>query len=112
MFIYSGYGYLFPALFVLPLIAIGSLLNWGFGVDVLRSTSWLPLHSVMVLGAVLVFVVGRYFNRTMAEETVYEESARVKMFRPRHTFYYVRMEYWGPIALAIYFVLVAYRALK
>jgi hypothetical protein len=56
--------------------------------------------------------VGRYFNRTMDEETVYEESARVKMFRPRHTFYYVRMEYWGPIALAVYFVLAAYRAFK
>ena len=112
MIIYSGQGYLVLALFILPLIVFGVLLNWAFGIDVLRTTSWLPLHSLMVMGAILIFVVGRYLNRNMVEDTVYENSARVKIFRPRHTLYYVRMEYWAPIALAVYFALAAYRAFK
>jgi hypothetical protein len=112
MIIYSGYGYLVLVLLILPLIVVGSILNWGFGIDVLRTTSWLPLHSMMVLGAILIFVVGRVLNRDMVEDTVYEKSARVKSFRPRHTFYYMRMEYWAPIALGIYFALAAHRAFK
>ncbi|HEX5834273.1 MAG TPA: hypothetical protein VFY34_10490 [Pyrinomonadaceae bacterium] len=112
MIIYSGQGYLVLALFILPLIVFGVLLNWAFGIDVLRTTSWLPLHTLMVMGAILIFVVGRYLNRNMVEDTVYEDSARVKIFRPRHTLYYVRMEYWAPIALAIYFALAAYREFR
>lgn len=112
MIIYSGQGYLVPVLFFVPLIVVGTLLDKGFEIDVLRSTSWLPLHSMMILGAILIFVVGRYLNRNMVEETVYEKSARVKTFRPRHTLYYLRMEYWAPIALAVYFALAAYRAFK
>jgi SNF family Na+-dependent transporter len=112
MIIYSGHGYLVLVLFILPLIVIGAILNWGFGIDVLRTTSSLPLHSLMVTGAILIFVVGRYLNQQMVEETVYEESARVKIFRPRHTLYYLRMEYWAPITLAVYFAFVAYRAFK
>lgn len=112
MIIYSGCGFLAPVLFFAPLIIVGTLLDWAFGIDVLRSPSWLPLHSVMLLGAMSIFLVGRYLNRTMVEETVYEESARVKVFRPRHTLYYLRMEYWAPIALAIYFALAAYRAFR
>ena len=112
MIIYSGQGYLVLALFILPLIVFGVLLNWAFGIDVLRTSSWLPLHTLMVMGAILIFVVGRYLNRNMVEDTVYEDSARVKIFRPRHTLYYVRMEYWAPIALAIYFALAAYREFR
>lgn len=112
MIIYSGHGYLVLFLFILPLVVIGAILNWGFGIDVLQTTSSLPLHSLMVTGAILIFVVGRHLNQQMVEETVYEESGQVKILRPRHTLYYVRMEYWAPIALALYFAFVAYRAFK
>lgn len=112
MISYSGLGYLTLAFFIAPFIVIGSILNWGFGFDVLSARSRWPLHSLMILGAGLTFVLGRYFNRNMAEDTIYEKSGPVKVLRPRHTLYWVRMEYWGPIMLAFYFAFVAYRSLR
>ena len=112
MIVYRGLGYLVFVFFVAPLIVFGSILNYGFGIDVLRHPSWWPLHSMMIAGAILTAGVGRYLNRTMFEETIFERSGPVTVLRPRHTLYYIRMEYWGPIILAIYFALIAYRSLR
>ncbi len=112
MIFYTGLGYLALASFIAPLVVFGAILNWGFGIDVLGTSSWLPLHSLMVLGAVLTFVVGWRANRNMVEETIYEKTGPVRVLRPRHTLYWIRMEYWGPILLVIYFVLAAFRTLR
>jgi len=110
--VYTGLGYLTFVFFMVPLVVFGSILYYGFGFDILRTPSWLPLHSLIVLGAILTFAVGRYANRRMLEETVYEKSGPVTLLKPRHTLYYIRMEYWGPIVLVAYFALVAYRSFK
>lgn len=110
MIFYTGIGYLVGIFFILPLIVIGSILNWGFGIDPLSVNSWWPLHSLMILGAVAVFVIGWYANRTKVEEVTYEKSGPVRKLRPKHTLYWVPIEYWGPIILAIYFVFVAARS--
>jgi hypothetical protein len=112
LIVYRGLGYLVPVFFVAPLLIIGSLLHVWFDIYFLRSTSWLPLHSLMLLGALLTFVVGRYANRKPGEEIIYEESGPVKRFFPRHTLYYIRMEYWAVIVLVIYFGLVAYHSFR
>ena len=112
MILYTGLGFLVFVFFIAPLVVIGAILFYGFGIDFLRSPSWWPLHSLMILGAILTFVVGLLLNRKMLEETTYEKSGPVRVLRPRHTLYYIRMEYWGPIVLVIYFALIAYRSLR
>lgn len=112
MFYYRGLGYLVLALFVVPLIVGGSILNWGLGIDVLKTKSSWPLHSLILLGAILTFIVGWYLNRTPFEQTIYEKTGPVTVLRTRHTFYFIRMEYWGPIILALYIAFHAFRALR
>src|SRR5262245_23225195 len=113
MIFYTGLGYLVLPLFIAPFMVIGIILQKWFGTDVLSTrSSWLTLHSLMVLGAILVFVVGWYGNREKVAEVTYEQSGPVTKLRPRHTLYWIRMEYWGPIALAIYFVFAALRAYR
>ena len=112
MIIWSGEGWLTLIFFIVPQIAVASVLYYVFGIDVLRTESWWPLHWLMVMGAVLTFLVGSYMNRNLIEEVTYEKSGPVRTLKPRHTLYYLRMEYWGPIILVIYFVLVAYRSFK
>ena len=112
MIIYTDRGYLVFVLFIAPLVVVGAILFYGFGIDVLRSSSWWPLHSLIILGAILTSGVGWLLNRRMIEETTFEKSGPVRVLRPRHTLYYVRMEYWGPIVLAIYFALIAYRSFR
>ena len=112
MILYTGLGFLVFVFFIAPLVVIGAILFYGLGIDVLRSPSWWPLHSLMILGAILTFVVGSLLNRKMLEETTFEKSGPVRVLRPRHTLYYIRMEYWGPIVLVVYFALIAYRSLR
>jgi hypothetical protein len=112
MIIYSGEGYLALVFFMVPVVVVGAVLYYGFGIDILRSNSWWPLHSIMMMGAILTFAIGSYLNRSMVEEITYEKSGPVTKLKPRHTFYYVPLEYWGPIVLAIYFGLVAYHSFK
>jgi hypothetical protein len=110
--LYSGVGYLVLVFFIAPLVIVGSILNYGFGIDVLQHPSWWPLHSVMIMGAIVTFAVGWFLNRKMLVETTFEKSGPVRVLRPRHTLYYIRMEYWGPILLAAYFALIAYRSYR
>jgi hypothetical protein len=112
MIFYRGLGYLTFIFFIVPLLLGGSILNWGFGIDVLTVNSWWPLHSLMMLGTVFTFALGWYFNRNMVEDTIYEKTGPVRVLRPRHTLYWIRMEYWGPIILAVYFACIAYGSLR
>ena len=111
MIIYSGVGYLTFIIFIVPLVVLGSLLN-RLGIDILESPSWWPLHSLIILGAILTFGIGSFLNRKMLEETTFEKSGPVRVLRPRHTLYYIRMEYWGPILLVVYFAFIAYRSFR
>lgn len=112
MIFYTGAGYLVLFLFVAPIIVVGGLLYYVFGIDVLRANSWWPLHSLMIMGAILTFVIGSYMNRKMVKEVTYEKSGPVTTMKPRHTLYAIRMEYWGPITLALYLAFVAYRSFR
>lgn len=112
MISYTGLGYLVAVLSIVPLIVIGAILNWGFGIDVLRAKSWWPLHSLIILGALLTSALGWYLNRQKIEETIYEKSGPVIVKRTKHTLYWIPMEYWGPIILIIYFGMVAFRGFR
>jgi hypothetical protein len=112
MFVYTGFGWLTLFLFIAPFIVIGAFLNWVLGIDVLETKSSWPLHSIMVLGALLTFAFGAYFNRTKFEETIYEKSGPVKKLHTRHTLYWIPMQYWSVIFLLIYFAFFALRASK
>jgi len=102
MIVYRGLGFLALICYVGAGVLIASLLNWGFGIDILMTKAWWPLHLTFVFGAAVTFIVGFYLNRQPVEEMIYEKSGPVSVLKPRHTLYFIRMEYWGPIILAIY----------
>lgn len=110
MIFYSGRGHLVVILFFVPLLVLGTLLYTLYGINVFTAESWLPLHSLMISGAILVMMVGWLANRKkVVDEVTYEKSGPVIVLTSPHTFYWIRMEYWGPILLVIYFVLAALR---
>ena len=109
IFFYRGLGFLVPVLFMTPLLIIGSILAFGFDIDILEIQSWWPLHILVMLGGILTFAIGRYVNRNLVEEVVYEMSGPVTSLKPGNTFYFVRMEYWGPIIFLLYVTFVGAR---
>jgi hypothetical protein len=113
MIVYSGLGWLVPILFITPFIVIGVFWNKTTGFDVLdRSAPSWPLHTLILLGALLTSGVGWWVNRKKLEVVTYEESGPVTTLKTRHTLYYIPMQYWGLIGLAIYFGFTAYRSFR
>jgi membrane protein YqaA with SNARE-associated domain len=112
MIFYRGLGFLALFFFVATGVLVGYILNWVFGIDLLATKAWWPLHCAFLLGAIVTFALGRYLNRNLDEETIYEKTGPVKVLRPRHTLYFIRMEYWGLIILAIYLIAVAAHQLR
>ena len=112
MLIYTGEGPLVLVFFVTPIIVVGGVLYYAFGIDVLSTNSWWPLHSLMIMGAILTYAIGSYMNRKMVKEVSYEKSRPITTMKPRHTLYWIRIEYWGPITLVLYFAFVAYRSFR
>ena len=113
MIFYTGLGWLVPFLFIAPFILIGVFWNKTTGFDVLDRSgpSW-PLHTLILLGALLTFGVGLWVNRKKIEEVTFEKSHRIITYRTRHTLYNIPMQYWGIIGLAIYFGFTAYRSFR
>jgi len=113
MIFYTGLGWLVPLLFIAPFLVIGVLLNKLTGFDVLdRNASSLPLHTLIVMGALLTFIFGLFVNRKKIAEVTFEKSGSVTTYRTRHTLYAIPMQYWGLIGLAIYFGFTAYRSYR
>ena len=109
MIYYSGLGCFGVILFFIPTIVIGLFVLPGYGIYVFRTgDSWWPLHSLMILGALLLIVVGRLANRKkVVKDVIYEKSGPELELTSPHTIYGIPMEYWGPIFLVIYFALAA-----
>jgi hypothetical protein len=112
MIFYTGLGWLVPFLFIAPFLVIGVLLNKVTGFDVLDRSTPFPLHTLIVMGALLTSGVGLWVNRKKIEEVTFEKSGPVSTYRTHHTLYSIPMQYWGLIGLAIYFGFYAYRSFR
>lgn len=109
MIYYSGLGCFGVILFFVPAFVIGLFVLPRYGIYVFRTgDSWWPLHSLMIVGALLLIVVGRLANRKkVVKDVIYEKSGPELELTSPHTLYGIPMEYWGAIFLVIYFALAA-----
>jgi hypothetical protein len=112
MIYYRGLGWLSLLLFIAPFLVLGLILDRGLGIDVLGPGSSWPLHSMMLLGALVTFAFGLYVNREKFEETIYEKSGPVKKLHTKHTLYWIPMQYWGAIFFLIYLAFFVLRSSK
>jgi hypothetical protein len=100
--IYSGFGPLALVVFLL-FLAAGSLLSAPLTGD---ANAFFHdralLLGTFLVAAIVVWYLGRWMNRTPLETTELTAEGRRIMPRAKHTLYYVRMEYWGPILLLLF----------
>jgi hypothetical protein len=59
-----------------------------------------PLWLALMTSAVLCYVLGKRLNRPTSDLHA-QASLAPPAGRPRHTFFFVRMEYWGAILAAL-----------
>lgn len=45
--------------------------------------------------------MGAYLNRKQGKVMIEKETGREVILKPDHSFFFIRMEYWGPLLLAL-----------
>lgn len=98
--IWSGKGYLvLLGTFVISLVT-EFLTETVVGDERYYQESAWPLSLALMASAALSYGVGRRLNRTPTDPLA-QPSVAPPVGRPRHSFFFVRMEYWGPILAAL-----------
>jgi hypothetical protein len=106
--IYSGAGPLALIVFVLMLVLYTALLS-GYRPGDASSDHPLLTLAVFLVSGVIVWFLGRFLNRTPIAVEELTESGRKTMYYPKHSLFFVRMEYWGPIFFVIFSVLMLWQ---
>ncbi|HKE01061.1 MAG TPA: hypothetical protein VKE69_08635 [Planctomycetota bacterium] len=100
--IYSGLGPLALVTFLL-FLAAGALLSEPLTGNANAFFHNRPLLlGTMVAAAIAVWFLGRWMNRTPLQTTEFGVEGRRVVPKAKHTMYFVRMEYWGPILLVLF----------
>ena len=109
MIMYRGLGYLALFTFALAFFGLAFSFDALFGTaSMTRGQLW-PLLAADLLAAAATWWLGRFLNREPLEVTVYEEDGPRTLLETKHTLYFVRMEYWGPIFFALVLAVVLTR---
>jgi hypothetical protein len=100
--IYSGLGPLALVVF-LVFFAAGALLSQPLTGDANAFIhNRAALLATFCAAAIVVWFLGRWMNRKPLEITELGPEGRRVVSKPKHTLYFVRMEYWGPILLVLF----------
>jgi hypothetical protein len=101
--------------FLVPVIAFGGFLASALIVGVAMQDrqyyqrhSWPKLVAAFV-AAGLVWCLGRYLNRSPADRTLVDPNTGEQVVLKsgtRHAFFFMPMEYWGPIIAVLGIVLL------
>ena len=65
-----------------------------------KDNEW-PRIVAGLLAAVSIYLLGLYLNRSPGKRYLDMETYEEVEFRPRHTLFFINMEYWGPIVAII-----------
>lgn len=97
MIIWSGWGILF-----VPIVALCNVLIIFIWHDLFNLEDSHPLIKnfafviSFLCSGVITWYVGKALNRSPKEQVyIHKESGEEVKFRPRHSFFFIRLEYWG-----------------
>ncbi|KNY26136.1 hypothetical protein [Pseudobacteroides cellulosolvens] len=101
MIIWSGWGILTPVIVMLMALiggGIGSIFLGNAG----SKGNWF-IDVFIVLSSVIIWKVGKYFNRNANEVYANQATGETRRVGNRHTFFFIPMQYWavGVIILEI-----------
>ncbi len=101
MLVWSGLGIVVPVIFLLVTVAVRE------GLQTTGFTDNLALMSGLLLSAVIVWFVGRKLNDPSKGRIVTDvETGERLLLQNRHTFFWIKAEYWAlivPIVVGVVF---------
>ncbi|CAM4233047.1 hypothetical protein [Bacillus paramycoides] len=97
MIIWSGWGFL-----VAIIVIINTLLGKVFfesitgDVTYFQEHSW-PMAVMFIISGLMSWYLGKYINKPSGKIYIDAETGEKVMFNKRHSLFFIKMEYWGPI---------------
>jgi len=95
--IWRGWGWIVPVFLFVPLVIVEIVIERIAGDENLYQAQMWPKILGAGIGAVLVALLGYYFNWVRRPQLVRESKPA-----PSHHFFFVPMEYWSVIWLAFF----------
>ena len=100
MIIWSGLGFLVPVVAFATLLLTQAVADAVTGVEGYYSAHTGLQTTALLAAAVVLWFLGRYLNGKPGRRLIDEETGEAFVLRPRHTLFWIRMEYWA-VALAV-----------
>ena len=101
MLIWSGWGILVPILLAGVWFGFQEGVTKYFGDESYFLTETWPRIAAMAVAGILLFALGRRFHRVKGKVMVDKETGKEVNIKPRHTFFFLKMEAWGFLAPAL-----------
>ena len=105
MIIWSGWGILVPVIAFTILLTTQAVADSLTGVDGYYSAHSALQIVALLAGAVALWFLGRYLNGKPGRRLIDKETGQEFLFRRRHTFFWINMEYWGVALAAVAFAI-------
>ena len=99
--IYSGLGPLALVVYLVVVFAADELAK-QFGITMHLFKDPAASIAVFAIAGVITFIVGKLINRRPLEVVELHQEGEVVVKKPRHTIYYLPMEYWGGIFFVLF----------
>lgn len=101
MVIWSGLGFLVAVVTFLLLLTAEYVTELLFRDESYYQAHGWPKLLAFLLAAAVIWPVGAYLNRKQGKVLIEKETGREVVIKPDHSFFFIRMEYWGPILIVL-----------
>lgn len=102
LIIWRGYGWLVPVV-ILGVMALSQLaVNALYGDGFYTANAW-PKNVAVILAALSIGLLGLYLNYIKRRTLVDEETGEDLGKSPSHYLFFIPIEYWAVITLALFF---------
>jgi hypothetical protein len=110
MIVWSGLGFLVIVIVIglswlMQIVLTGILGDSGF----YQRAIW-PFPAALALSGIICWILGRLLNKPGEKAFINGEEVTIK--NTRHSLFFIRMDYWGPILIVIAVVYAAYRIFR
>ncbi len=102
LIVWRGFGWLVPVIVMAALILSQLSVDSIYGDGFYTANAW-PKQAAFVAAAVLVGFLGFFLNHMKRGYLVDEETGEVVGKAPSHSLFFIPVEYWAVIVLALFF---------
>lgn len=100
--VWRGFGWLVPVIVIAALILSQLSVDVVYGEGFYTANAW-PKQAAFIVAAISVGLLGFFLNHAKRQLLVDEETGEVLGKAPSHSLFFIPIEYWAIIVLALAF---------